>query len=410
MISILIVDDSPHKIAEIKKVIFEYPEIQDNITVASDINNAKRHLEEKKFDLLILDLVLPENFGDIESPENGIGFLKEICLDPNIKRPYHIIGLSAHPDLIEKHEGSFKQNLWYLIEYQENVEAWKEILRSKIEYLVNSKIDIQNLNNESYNFDVAIITALHSELEKVLQLDGNWTEKLIGRDSTTYHLGHFEKNNKTIRIAAASAPQMGMSASSTLSMKMIKHFRPKYLIMSGIAAGIKGEVELGDILIADQVWDGASGKIKSVGENKTLFQPDPKSKILNEDLKEKLLSIKASKKYLDEIRNSYPSKPYKAALNIHIGPMASVPAVIQSNDEIEKIKSHSRKLIGIEMETYGVFYSAAHCENPKPIALSIKSVCDFANEEKNDDLQDYAAYTSSAFIHKLILNELDFNK
>jgi nucleoside phosphorylase/CheY-like chemotaxis protein len=409
MISILIVDDTPHKISEIKKVIFEYPEISNNITVASDINNAKRLLEDKKFDLLILDLVLPDNFGDVETPENGIDFLKEICLDPNIKRPYHIIGLSAHPELIEKHENSFKQNLWYLIEYRENIEVWKEHLRNKIEYLINSKKDILNLNNDHYNFEVAIITALHSELDKILKIDASWIEKKIGQDSTSYYLGYFKKDNITIRVAAASAPQMGMSAASTLSMKMIKHFKPQYLIMSGIAAGIKGEVELGDILIADQVWDGACGKIKDIGENKTLFQPDPKSKILNEDIKEKLLSIKASKKYLNEIRSLYPGTPHKTALNLHIGPMASVPAVIQSNEEIEKIKSHSRKLIGIEMETYGVFYSAAHCENPKPIALSIKSVCDFANEEKNDNLQDYAAYTSAAFIHKLILNELDFN-
>ena len=49
-------------------------------------------------------------------------------------------------------------------------------------------------------------------------------------------------------------------------------------------------------------------------------------------------------------------------------------------------------LIGIEMEAYGVFYSAANSMSPKPIAISIKSVCDFADEHKSDNYQEYSAY------------------
>lgn len=34
--------------------------------------------------------------------------------------------------------------------------------------------------------------------------------------------------------------------------------------MTGIAAGIKGEVELGDILVFNPSWDSGSGKLKSM--------------------------------------------------------------------------------------------------------------------------------------------------
>nr|WP_298331952.1 response regulator [uncultured Christiangramia sp.] len=408
MISILIVEDNSAKVASIKEVLYEYPEASSKIQIASDTNNARRLLDNNKFDLLILDLVLPNNFGDAESPMNGIDFLNEITLDPNKKRPYHIIGISAYSNMIDEYSLNFKKNLWYLIEYEESNEEWRDILRNKIEYLIGSKTEMQSEELESYDFDVAIITAIQKELQKILQLDCKWTVKNLFNDDTVYHIGHIKKGDNLIRIVAACGPQMGMCASSALSMKLITNFKPKYLLMSGIAAGIEGEVQLGDILIADQVWDGASGKLRNNGDNGVLFQPDPRSKILEEGLREKLLHIQSNRKYLDQIRNDYPGDAPKTILNAHIGPMASVPAVIQSNKEIEKIKRHNRKLIGIEMETYGVFYSAAHCKRPKPKVLSIKSASDFANEEKNDSFQDYAAYTSSSFLYKLILNELEY--
>ncbi len=407
MISILVVEDSSVKAASIKEVINEFPEITSSIQITSDTNNARRLLDENKYDLLILDLVLPNDFGDEATPENGIDFLNEISLDPNKKRPFHIIGISEYTNFVEEYSDRFKRNLWYLIEYHEEEEEWKDVLRNKIEYLIGSKNEINSDSINSYDFEIAIITAIQKELNKILMLNCKWREKKVINDDTMYHIGQIERGSNTIRIVAACAPQMGMCASSTLSMKLITNFKPKYLIMSGIAAGIESEVQLGDILIADQVWDGASGKLRSNGEGGVLFQPDPRSKILDEGLKEKLLHIKSKRKYLDKIRKKYPGEAPKTVLDIHIGPMASVPAVIQSTKEIEKIQSISRKLIGIEMETYGVFYSAAHCKKPKPIVLSVKSVSDFANEEKNDSCQDYAAYTSSAFVYELILNELE---
>ncbi|WPR75769.1 response regulator [Algoriphagus sp. NG3] len=407
MISILIVEDSSPKVAAIKEVLNEYPEVSSSVNVASDTNNARRLLDSKKYDLLLLDLVLPNDFGDEAKPDNGIDFLNEISLDPNKKRPYHIIGISGFSDFIEHYSEDFKKNLWYLIEYQEDEEDWKDILRNKIEYIIGSKNEINLEIINSFEFDVAIITAIPKELDKVLKLDCKWIEKKLINDDTMYHIGQIKKGDVFIRLVSACSPQMGMCASTALSMKLINNFKPKYLIMCGIAAGIKGEVQLGDILIADQVWDGASGKLRS-NEGGVLFQPDPKSKILDEGLKEKLLFIKSKRKYLDNIRSNYSGDAPSTILDIHIGPMASVPAVIQSDIEIEKIKTHSRKLIGIEMETYGVFYSAAHCQKPKPMVFSVKSVSDFANEEKNDSLQDYASYTSSSFVYQMILNELEY--
>jgi nucleoside phosphorylase len=65
-----------------------------------------------------------------------------------------------------------------------------------------------------------------------------------------------------------------------------------------------------------------------------------------------------------------------------------------------------RKLVGIEMETYGVFAAGRECTLPQPKVFALKSVCDFGDEEKNDSWQHYAAFTSAqalrVFVEKFL--------
>ena len=61
------------------------------------------------------------------------------------------------------------------------------------------------------------------------------------------------------------------------------------------------------------------------------------------------------------------------------------------------------------MESYGVFLAASNALEPKPRALVVKSVCDYANEEKDDQYQTFAAFTASRFVEDLLCNHLDFD-
>lgn len=63
---------------------------------------------------------------------------------------------------------------------------------------------------------------------------------------------------------------------------------------------------------------------------------------------------------------------------------------------------------GIEMEAYGVAYAAAHAADPKPFVIIAKSVCDFADERKDDSYQKFAAYTSCGFVKDLLEKVLDY--
>lgn len=100
--------------------------------------------------------------------------------------------------------------------------------------------------------------------------------------------------------------------------------------------------------------------------------------------------MKADKNLFNNIENNYPTnngKP-KTHLQVHIGPMASVPAVTARMEEIDAIKEHARKIIGIEMESYGMFYAVSNGVYPRPkFCASFKSVSDFADVAKADDFK-----------------------
>ena len=76
MIKILITDDSDHKIKRIREIIERIPEIGD-YDIAIDLVSTKKHLSINHYDLLILDLNLPDRMGDDPLPTNGVNFLLE---------------------------------------------------------------------------------------------------------------------------------------------------------------------------------------------------------------------------------------------------------------------------------------------------------------------------------------------
>jgi nucleoside phosphorylase/CheY-like chemotaxis protein len=410
MIGILIVDDNQNKIKALRKITENYDN-KIEVETCTNIISAKKILSSNHFDLLILDLGIPLRDGDDPLPQNGINFLDDINRGSGkLIKPFHIIGFSAFSEYIESFHSRFENELWSLIKYEEDSTIWQTKIRTKIDYLLKSKIDLQNSNIRQYQYDLAIITALRNpELESILNLEANWESFKLNNDSTEYFRGHFTKEGKKISVVASSAPQMGMVAASVLTNKLINNFRPKYLVMTGIAGGVKGIGNFGDILISDISFDYGSGKIKSSVDGSEEFCPDYRSINLNADLKENLLSCQGNRDFLNDIKKKWIANKIETELNIHIGPFASGSAVLENGNALAKIKIHNRKLIGIDMEAYGVFYTCENCSKPKPLAaLSIKSVCDYGDAEKNDYYQTYAAYTSANFLYHFALNKIDF--
>jgi nucleoside phosphorylase len=395
-VKILIVDD---KYEKVQSLIALMEGIVDSSQFEHSTNtrDALRNLRESSYDLLIIDLQIPEALGDRINIYGGKNLLEYLDHDNKINKPTHILGLTEHLESFEKCESSFKSKGWSLLIYeQQNKDLIKSIITAKIKHVTHPP----------KNYDVAILTALEkTELEAVLKLQCNWIPIKQQNDCNIYQAGQIKSScGKEISLIATSCHHMGLAHATATSMKMCIKFNPKYIIMTGIAAGIKDKVKLGDILIADPTWDWGSGK-QTIKQGKPVFLSSPRQITMDPHLRAKLRSLATNRKYLEEIYNNAHVKP-QWALDAHLGPVATGAAVLEDPSIVEMIQSQHRETIGIEMEAYGVALASSISNAKPPIPIIVKSVCDFANTDKNDEWQSYAAYTSASYAIKLIQCEL----
>lgn len=406
MIKILVVEDTQFKASKIRSVLESIKGCIFEIVV--DLVGARKALQNQ-FHLLILDLHLPERFSESPIESKGLEFVLELKKSRRLKVPDHILGLTEHIEIHQKYKSAFDENLTSLVQYDPSKQDWENKIKSKIDEIANSSLTNQSPN--AIEFDVAFITALRvPELDAVLELDYNWEKKKVNNDTANYFVGKIANTDNTnLNVVATHLPQMGMVATATSAMKLIQHFRPRYLIMTGICGGVEGKVNLGDVVISDMSFDLESGKIVLDKDLKQGFEPDYRVIPLNSSLKEAFMDLSTDRKVLSEIKSMWKGDRPSQEFSVHIGPVGSGAAVISNKDYIENKIKHQRKLIAIDMESYAVFYSAEYCTKPQPIPISIKSVSDYANPDKSDNMQKYCAVMSARTTDYIIRNILTFD-
>ena len=418
MLSILIIDDTPEKINSIKKVIEDAGVHPERMDTAVSVTHAIQCLHAHQYDLALLDFYIPMDFCPESNPDpqNAINLLNEIVESEEIYSPVRVLAITKAPKIKDEHQALLHKSNCILLNYSEESNVWREQLRKE---LINLKhLKKKFVQRSDFNYDVAIITALQYPENEQLRtaFGGEWRElKVYGDEGTVYYETELTiSKDKTIRIVTAYQHQMASVASSMLTTKMIYNFRPRYVFMTGIAASAKTleeGVNYGDVLVATQVWDAFNGKIKETDDDPHLFVPDYRQLSLDADMYAMISKIKEDKDLLIKISHSYPSASHrpKTELDIHLGPMASVPAVIASQVVIDEIRKHGKSLLGIEMEAYGMFLAVANSIKHRPVYVaSLKSVSDYATKEKNDKYQEYAAYTSAAILKHIVMNCLSY--
>lgn len=357
--------------------------------------DALKVMKTRQVDLLALDLQIPAELGQDVDPTGGTQLLEFIEIHEDLKKPFKVLGMTAHGDSYEQAVPFFRARGWALM-LSPTAEELETLLAAQ---LMSSPEQIPA-------FDVAIITALeHTELEAVLNLPYGWSPIKYEGDVTSYYIGHFEtKDGGKRSVIACSAPRMGMAASAVLTTKLCLKFRPKVLAMTGIAAAVKGEAELGDILVADPSWDWGSGKL-TIKSDQVTFMSEPAQVPLDPGVAATLRTLAVSREYLDEIYVKFGGKRPPHNLSLKVGPVSSGAVVLEDPATVALIKSQNRKTIGIEMEAYGVLSAAFHLGQEAPVAVVLKSVCDFADPTKGNEWQAYAAYTSAQYLDRLLVNK-----
>lgn len=126
--------------------------------------------------------------------------------------------------------------------------------------------------------DILVVCALFDEYQALLDV----TDGIVGagwipatsRNGWLTASATFEDNQgKLVRIVATFASGMGREIALATVLELLSEFPARCVAMSGICAGRRGKVSLGDVIFADRLYSYDAGKI-TVEDGVTKFESD----------------------------------------------------------------------------------------------------------------------------------------
>ncbi|MEW6130305.1 MAG: hypothetical protein AB1757_24935 [Acidobacteriota bacterium] len=241
--------------------------------------------------------------------------------------------------------------------------------------------------------DFAILTAIEIERKAVCEAFELSDKHRIQRRGRWYWRGRVElENGYFYEIVVTQPTDMSNIPMALLTQEVIEHWEPQALLLAGIAAAASNKVGLGDIILGRQIYYYERGKITPTGKS-------PEPIIVETDV----ILLDAAIKSLEWTCNLTTSRPdnKNTIPQIHVGAIACGEKVIADKSTRKLIAEPNRKILAIEMESYG-FAEAVRQSLLRPRFLVIRSICDRADPKKNDKWHSYAAAAVASFVKHYI--------
>jgi nucleoside phosphorylase/CheY-like chemotaxis protein len=393
---ILIVDDNEIRLPKIIDYLITHAGVRrEDLHSETTGFGAREALRSKTFDLLLLDVLLKFRPESEPMLDTSINLMTELVETTELRKPRHIIGVTAYDDAEAKARTVFQRRAWTILRSNDLSNEWLEPLGQSVRYI---RDQAAQLERQDYSEDLIVVAALQLEMD-AMHRGWNWDVAEPLDDTTFIRRGRFQSAGREFSVVSAVAPRMGMVSACHLASKLIGRFRPRIVVMPGICAGVRDRTQIGDVLLTDMAWDYQSGKHVLDSEKVPGFLIDPHFIQVDPAIAAKwnvfaaddVLRVSVWKQW----HHRYPQPP-----ELLHGPVASGSAVLANAAITDSILRQQRKTLGVEMEAYGVYFAAEMASHPKPSVCVMKSVCDFADEKKDDGHQGYAAYTSATFVRE----------
>lgn len=381
----LIVDDDSHKIETIMALLIERGVNESDVLTTEHAAGARRILEQGSVDVLLIDILLPLRSGTKPDGVNSIELLRQIVEDGTTPSPRYIFGITASQDALDEYTNEFRSLVTQVLHVTPGEDSWRESLSTLL--LLLRRIEEARLSND---YDICVLNALRNpELEAVL---ARWplqlgSEQLLGHN-ILYRMGTLDLDGASRRVVCAHLSQMGPIASTHAATALLNEFRPRILLMTGICGGFTDQVKIGDLVVAEMSWDWQAGKWNDQGMLATA--PDQRggsAKLIAE--------ARGLEDVLSGIHNAYDGHHPESLPQLKIGPMVTGSSVVASREIQEIFRDQHRKMLGVDMECYGLYYAAENHIGAPVEAICVKAVSDLADLEKGDNFQDYCSHLSA---------------
>lgn len=407
-LEILIIDDNVNKIDALRKVMNPlFAEGGILIEEAHTIAEARELMRVKTYDLVILDMVIPELEGEEASRTGGVDFLDEIENNDSVQKPLQIIGLTEYETEYNSQQAQFRDRLWHLLYYSLSQLDWKKQLKDKVLQLAKMKDNfIRGLENRN-KYDIGIVCAISEEFEQLLEtFECEWSETVLPGLPYSFRTTTLTtRGMRDLRIIAACAEYPGVCATTVLATSLYNIAHVEAIFMTGITAGFEDRgVLIDDIVIAESVIDYAKGKLEELSSNKGEIKVlhEISQMVANHSLVSKASALCREQVVIDDINDdvrSHGLKDKRTNITPYVSKTVCGPFVMQSETIMELLKQDDRKLQALDMEGFGLYFAAYVLGCP---ALWIKSVCDYGVDGKDNSHHKACSYISARFLYEFL--------
>jgi len=264
------------------------------------------------------------------------------------------------------------------------------------------------MGKRAQSFDICIVCALYEEAEAVLnefsiRCNVSFTKEFSSMDRYAYqHTTIWNKQGEPLTILVTWLSNSGPTQTGLDLKPFLHEFHPRFVAMTGICAGDRRKVRLGDLVVAQYAYYYEEGKIVREPEGSSLHQVETKTADPSSQVIQYAKGFDSWKEAIREMKRLKLNRQLRVDEEPRciVAPMASGMAVREDDPFPQLREKYNRNTVALDMEA-ATFYSAFRAV-PHIHALVVKGVCDYADMSKNDAYHDYAARASAVYLLSFI--------
>ncbi len=259
------------------------------------------------------------------------------------------------------------------------------------------------MTDEMQPVDVCIVCALEEEAKAVrhefsARCAVSFETAFTHTDRYLYwHTTITNKKNELLTLLLICQPRSGPVETAMHVKSLLHEFRPRFAAMTGICAGDKKKVKLGDLVVAEYAYHYEEGKVEIDKDRQKIHSPQLMTHGTAKRILQYAHNFSTWEEPLAGMKPLKMKREHKRAEHTKclIAPMASGSAV-RSDNPFPELRLYNRKTAALDMEA-AAFYLTLH-DFPDIYSLVVKGVCDYADMRKNDAYHRYAAHASAIYL------------
>jgi nucleoside phosphorylase len=273
--------------------------------------------------------------------------------------------------------------------------------------------------------DICILTVIPPELDAARDALGPLQRvKEDLHDTITWHGAvRSELRGCDYTVVLAGIGAAGNASASALASQLIERYRPTVFLLMGIAAGMRGKVRIGEVVLSERVvaYELAALAVGADGERRV--EPRPEISRVSHGLQQDVLNYRLEAKRLTErftcLQGEFPAAPrgQKKVWQEHVASsvswrsqvtLASGDKLLRDPGKLRELRRdlHGKVEVG-EMEAAGLVEA---CRLRNVPWLVIRGISDFGDELKNDAFHGLASKAAAAVMADFLSHGLDLGE